>query len=144
MLTTLTAERMLQRRTPPTRRQGRPIPAAPELEPLRASELERLACLTRGTMLIPAGSYLVQHGHPFYDLYAVRGGRIRAGVLNAAGYLRVFREYHAGEIIGLDALRCGNYLADFVALEASTVCPIPLYMLGDLTARQAAGRRARH
>lgn len=144
MLTSLSVERLFVRR-----RDRSAVPAAapralavPELTRLGFSELERISALTRGSMLIPAGTYLVQHGHPFYDLYAVRSGCIRASITNGAGYLRVIKEYRAGEIIGLDALRRGNYLADFLALEISTVCPLPLYMLGDLAERQALSRRS--
>ena len=39
-----------------------------------------------------------------------------------------------GDVIGHDALIAGWYGADLIALERSTLCPIPLEMLAELCA----------
>ena len=102
-------------------------PALPLPKPwLGARELNRLQRMPGGPLLVFQGDRFVRHGHPFYDLYAVCSGLIEAAVTNAAGYRKVLGRYQPGDIIGLDALARGTYPADFVALEPSTLCAIPL------------------
>lgn len=99
-----------------------------------AAGLERLARLSGHAMQIQADSYLVRQGHPFHDLYAVRSGRIQARITDAEGRMDVLRDFLPGEVIGLSARAVGTYGADFVAVESSTVCPIPLHLLDGLLA----------
>ena len=103
---------------------------------LDAAALERLARHTGRSMLLLPGTLLVHRGHPFYDLYVVRSGCIRASVTGLTGRVTLLRDYLPGEIIGLDALRKGRYPADFTALGSATVCPLPLDLLADMTARR--------
>lgn len=103
---------------------------------LRAGDLERLERLTEGTLLIESGGHVARYGYPFRDLYAVRSGRVRASIPDATGHVRLLGEFLPGDVIGFDALRKGAYPADFVALESSTVCRVPLHMLDVLAAAQ--------
>lgn len=127
------------------RAKARPVPAAiarlrlprtSQLGRLCAGDLERLERLTQGTLLIQAGSYVARYGYPFRDLYAVRSGRIQASIPDAGGHVRLLGEFMPGDVIGFDALRRGTYPADFVTLETSTVCRVPLHMLDALAAAQ--------
>ncbi|HSN18279.1 MAG TPA: cyclic nucleotide-binding domain-containing protein [Gammaproteobacteria bacterium] len=99
--------------------------SSPEVR-LGLQQLARLARLPGGPLLILQGDRLARYGHPFYDLYAVCSGLIEASITNAVGYRKVLGRYRPGEIIGLDAIVRGTYPADFLALEPSTVCAIPL------------------
>jgi CRP-like cAMP-binding protein len=99
---------------------------------LRASDMECLERLTRGSLLIPAGALAARHGYPLHDLLVVRSGRIQASITYPSGHLCVLREYRPGEIIGLDALKRGTYPADFRALERSVVCRLPRHLLDEL------------
>lgn len=107
----------------------------PQARPLGLRELDRLARLPGGPLLILQGDRLVRHGHPFYDLYAVCSGLIEASVTNAVGHRKVLRRYRPGEIIGLDAILRGTYPGDFLALEPSTVCAIPLSVADQYVSR---------
>lgn len=107
----------------------------PQTTPLGLRELDRLARLPGGPLLILQGDRLVRHGHPFYDLYAVCSGLIEASVTNAVGHRKVLGRYRPGEIIGLDAIVRGTYPADFLAIESSTVCAIPLSMADQYISR---------
>ena len=98
-------------------------------------DLRRLATRSSGPLLIFRGDRLVRHGHPFYDVYVVCSGLIEASVTNGANYVRRLGRYLPGDVIGLDALLRGNYPADFVALEPSTVCAIPLAALDEYITR---------
>ena len=120
----------LSRRNRATRRQAH----GPRAHRFDAPGLECLARLSGHTMQVLAGNYLVRQGYPFYDLYAVRSGRIQASVRDAEGRVDVLRDFLPGEIIGLAARAAGRYGADFVALESSTVCPIPLHILDSMFA----------
>ena len=103
---------------------------------LRAGLLERLERLYHQTLLIPPGEPVARYGYPFRDLYAVRSGHIQASVTYASGYVRILGHYFPGDVIGIDAITRGTYPADFIALERSTVCPLPFHMLQDLAARR--------
>lgn len=112
----------------------------PRARPLGLRELDRLKRLPGGPLLILQGDRLVRHGHPFYDLYAVCSGVIEASVTNAAGHRKVLGRYRSGEIIGLDAIGRGTYPGDFLALESSTLCAIPLTVADQYVSRAPLGR----
>ena len=119
----------------------RAVPAAtsPKVKlSLGIRELDRLARMPGGPLLILQGDRLARYGHPFYDIYAVYSGLIEASITNAAGYRKVLGRYRPGEIIGLDAIVRGTYPADFLALEASTVCVIPLSVAHQYISGKAA------
>lgn len=107
-----------------------------QLGRLCAGDLERLERLTEGTLLIQSGDFVARYGYPFRDMYAVRSGRIQASITDVRGRVRLLGEFAPGDVIGFDALRRGTYPADFVALETSTVCRVPLHMLDGLAAAQ--------
>lgn len=99
-----------------------------------AAGLERLERLTGKSMLFEPGDCLLRPGYPFYDLYAVRSGHLRSSVPHVDGRKGASRDYWPGDVIGHDALIAGWYGFDLVALERSTLCPIPLEMVAGLYA----------
>lgn len=116
-----------------------PIPLPCDIRRLRrlrfnAAGLERLERLTGRSMLFEQGDCLLRPGYPFYDLYAVRSGRLRSSMTYADGRHSGSRDYLPGDVIGHAALIAGWYGSDLVALERSTLCPIPLEMLAELCA----------
>ncbi len=132
----------LRRQGRATRGQTGELRTIPGLRPRRfdAAEMERISSRS---LLIPAGSYLVRQGYPFYDLYAVRSGRIQASVRDAEGRVDVLRDFLPGEVIGLAALAGGRYGSDFQAVETSVVCTLPLELFGDLYTRLRTNSRKR-
>lgn len=131
-------ERPSRLRTGKPRRTPAATPPLPDRPCLGPRELARLARLPGGPLLILKGDCLARHGHPFYGLYALYSGLIEARVTDAAGHVRVLGLYRPGDIICLDALRRGNYPADLLATESSTVCAIPLSAIDEYLNRAPA------
>lgn len=101
-----------------------------------AAELQEMERLTGHTRQFQPGMYVARRGHPFHDLYAVRSGSIQVCTTDAEGRRQMLGVIRPGELIGLDAMDIGHYRADYLALETSTVCNVPLDVLRRLLDRR--------
>lgn len=94
----------------------------------------RAACLachgapTNGQRQLVRGDVLFMQGDPADKLYAVASGWLREYVLNPDGGHGGSRIVHAGQIVGLEALRGGAgavYGVTVDALRPASVCALP-------------------
>jgi CRP/FNR family transcriptional regulator len=78
------------------------------------------------------GNCLFRLNDPFSSVYAVTSGSIKTFVPVDSGPDQVTGFYLPGELLGLDAMNAGRYRCSARALEASSVCEIPLDRLEEL------------
>lgn len=75
---------------------------------------------------VHAGSSLLIEGQPFERLHLVSGGSFKCVQTDSEGYEQVLGFAIRGDLIGLDGLGQGRHHSGAVALEDSTVVPLPM------------------
>jgi CRP/FNR family transcriptional regulator len=81
---------------------------------------------------VRAGETLHRAGDKFKALYIVRSGFFKTVSVDAAGAELVFGFPMGGDVVGVDGIDSGRYLADVVALDISSVAVIPFAQLSQL------------
>ncbi|MEO5345280.1 MAG: helix-turn-helix domain-containing protein [Magnetococcus sp. YQC-9] len=75
---------------------------------------------------VAKGTLLIDVGLPFDGIYAIKSGSFKSYSLAEQSGEQILGFFLPGELIGLDAMRSGSYGYSVMALEASTVCWMPL------------------
>jgi CRP/FNR family transcriptional regulator, anaerobic regulatory protein len=91
-----------------------------------------LADVTFPVRRIKAGETLYHAGDHFNSIYVVRSGFFKSVSTDSNGAELVLGFPMAGDVIGLDGVDSGRYLADLVALDISNVAVIPFHQLAHL------------
>jgi CRP/FNR family transcriptional regulator len=92
----------------------------------------RFADLTFPVRRIKAGDALHRAGDEFKALYVVRSGFFKTVSIDTAGAELVLGFPMGGDVVGLDGVDSGHYLADVIALDISSVAVIPFAHLSQL------------
>ena len=71
-------------------------------------------------------SHLYRTGDKMTGLFAVRSGSFKTFMTTHDGSEQITGFHLPGELVGLDGFSNGDYACDAIALEASTVCELPL------------------
>jgi CRP/FNR family transcriptional regulator len=90
---------------------------------------------------VKAGETLHRAGDKFRALYIVRCGFFKTVSVDAAGAELVLGFPMGGDVIGVDGIDSGRYLADVVALDISSVAVIPFAELSQLARDHACIER---
>ncbi|MCU0869118.1 MAG: fumarate/nitrate reduction transcriptional regulator Fnr [Burkholderiales bacterium] len=105
---------------------------------LTERELDQVDTLVMARRTIARGDAVFRAGTRFSGLYAVRSGFFKTRSISDDGRDHVTGFQMAGELLGLDGIATGEHGCDAIALEDSTVCPIPYDRL-DSIAREVPG-----
>jgi CRP/FNR family transcriptional regulator len=81
---------------------------------------------------VRAGEALHRAGDEFKRIFVVRSGFFKTMSVDPSGAELVLGFPMAGDVIGIDGLDSGHYLADVVALDISNVAVIPFAQLSQL------------
>jgi CRP/FNR family transcriptional regulator len=92
---------------------------------LNAEELERVQKLIFVPRPVKKGQTLFQAGQEFNEIFAVRSGCFRSGVVSHDGDLNVTGFQLPGDMVGFDGIACMRYVCEVQALEDSEVCAMP-------------------
>lgn len=92
---------------------------------LSAVELARVQQLIFVPRAVKKGQSLFQSGQPFKELFAVRAGSFKSGVLSRSGDLRVTGFHLPGDMLGFDGIAQQRHNFEVKALEHSEVCAMP-------------------
>ncbi|MBE9568533.1 MAG: helix-turn-helix domain-containing protein [Proteobacteria bacterium] len=77
------------------------------------------------------GSHIFRGGDDTKAIYVVSSGSIKSYMLMENGEEQVVNFYLPGDVFGLDAMGSNSHISSTVALEATTICKIPLAGLQD-------------
>ena len=75
---------------------------------------------------VPAGSHIYRAGERASAVYAVRSGFVKIAVTTDDGREQVIEFSMMGDFIGIDGAGRGVHMSDAVALEATTLCEVPV------------------
>jgi len=100
-----------------------------------AAEVERLDRVVRSKRPLSRGELLYRQGEPMRSLYVSRDGAFKTTATDADGNAQVLGIHLSGEIIGLDGFGSGYHQTDAEALQAASVCELPLERLESLLAQ---------
>jgi CRP/FNR family transcriptional regulator len=92
----------------------------------------RFTDLTFPIRRIKAGEALHRAGDDFKALYVVRSGFFKTVSIDTTGAELVLGFPMGGDVVGLDGVDSGHYLADVIALDISSVAVIPFAQLSQL------------
>jgi len=92
----------------------------------------RFLDLTFPVRRIKAGEALHRAGDEFKALYVVRSGFFKTVSIDTTGAELVLGFPMGGDVVGLDGVDSGQYLADVIALDISSVAVIPFAQLSQL------------
>ena len=101
---------------------------------LSTPDLERLDGLVAQRRHIPRGEDLFRTGERFAQVYAVRSGFFKTGLMLEDGREQVTGFQMTGELLGLDGISTDAHTVTATALEDSQVCVIPFDQLEELGA----------
>jgi len=90
-------------------------------------------------LMMRSGQHLCWSGDPVSELWSVEHGSLKSYEVSRAGRERVSGFYFRGDVLGCEALACGAFRANVVALERSVVVALPVGEL--LAAASGDGRR---
>lgn len=100
---------------------------------LSTPDLERLDGLVAQRRHIPRGEDLFRTGERFAQVYAVRSGFFKTGLMLEDGREQVTGFQMTGELLGLDGISTDAHTVTATALEDSQVCVIPFDQLEELS-----------
>jgi len=92
---------------------------------LNAGELERVQKLIFVLRPVKKGQILFQAGQKFHEIFAVRSGCFRSGVVSRDGDLSVTGFQLPGDMVGFDGIASMRYVCEVQALEDGEVCAMP-------------------
>jgi CRP/FNR family transcriptional regulator len=81
---------------------------------------------------VKAGETLHRAGDKFKALYVVRSGFFKTVAVDEAGAELVLGFPMGGDVVGVDGVDSGRYMADVIALDISSVAVIPFAQLAQL------------
>lgn len=81
---------------------------------------------------VKAGEALHRSGDEFKAIYVVRSGFFKTVSIDTTGAELVLGFPMGGDVVGLDGVDAGHYLADVIALDISSVAVIPFAQLSQL------------
>ncbi len=93
---------------------------------LQAEELQQLDDTIKARRVVHSGGLLFKEGGDHISIYAVRSGSVKTFVLTASGEEQVLGFHLPGEIVGLAGLDESIHNCSCKALEASSICEMPL------------------
>lgn len=102
---------------------------------LDIGSIEKIIKRTRN---LKKGEYLYRIGDQLAGLFAIRAGSVKTSEVARDGDIQITGFHLPGELLGIDAICSETHPCDAVALEATTVCEIPLDRLEEL-AREIPG-----
>ncbi len=100
---------------------------------LNAEELERVQKLIFVPRRVKKGQILFQGGQKFHEIFAVRFGSFRSGLLSLGGNLRVTGFNLPGDMMGFDGIAAQQHVCEVQALEDSEVCAMPFEQVAILS-----------
>lgn len=100
---------------------------------LTADEFERVQKLILLRRPVKKGQTLFQGGQKFIEVFAVRYGSFRSGLLSLGGDLRVTAFHLQGDIMGFDGIATQHHVCEAQALEDSEVCAMPFEQVATLS-----------
>ena len=100
---------------------------------LSADEFERVQKLILLRRPVKKGQTLFQGGQKFIEIFAVRYGSFRSGLLSLGGDLRVTGFHLPGDIMGFDGIATHHHVCEAQALEDSEVCAMPFEQVATLS-----------
>lgn len=109
------------------------LPAA-----LGRGQLPLLEDIIKSDRVLEKGQYLFRQQMPFQDCFALRSGVIKTFIVDENGAERITDFYLPGDIIGLDSINIDTHPCTAIALERSSLCPIPFEPLNQLMLRTPA------
>jgi CRP/FNR family transcriptional regulator len=92
----------------------------------------RFLDLTFPVRRVKAGEALHRAGDEFKAIYVVRSGFFKTVSIDTTGAELVLGFPMGGDVVGLDGVDSGHYLADVIALDISSVAMIPFAQLSQL------------
>jgi CRP/FNR family transcriptional regulator, anaerobic regulatory protein len=95
-------------------------------------EEHRFVDITFPVRRVKAGEALHRAGDEFNALYVVRSGFFKTVSIDTTGAELVLGFPMGGDVLGLDGVDSGHYLADVIALDISSVAVIPFVQLSQL------------
>ncbi|MFC1602384.1 helix-turn-helix domain-containing protein [Pseudomonadota bacterium] len=101
---------------------------------LGIEDVSVIAQLLKRRQQVPKGEGLFRAGQPFHAAYAVKSGTFMSYRLLEGGEEQVLGFHFPGELVGLDAIKDGQYSYSAKALEAGSICELyfnDLALLGD-------------
>jgi len=108
---------------------------------VNAQELEVIDQAVQRSGPLARGHTLYMQGNRCENLYVVRTGGVKTVRLEQTGDEQIVGFHFAGDIIGLDGIAKDIYQVFAVAMEATTVCQIPLESLDELAGQIPSLRR---
>lgn len=100
----------------------------------REPDLGLLERIVKRRRELRRGEHLFRPGEPFLFIYAVRAGTFKTYRPVAGGGRRITGFYLPGELLGLDAMDSEVHPGGAQALEAASVCELPINRLEELGA----------
>lgn len=100
---------------------------------LSSPDLERLDGLVAQRRQVARGEDLFRTGERFSQVYAVRSGFFKTGLMLEDGREQVTGFQMTGELLGLDGISTDAHTVTATALEDSQVCVIPFDQLEELS-----------
>lgn len=92
---------------------------------LTTQEFERVQKLIFVPRRVKKGQNLFRSGEAFKEIFAVRTGSFKSGVLSTDGDLRVTGFHLPGDMLGFDGIAQQRHQCEVHALEDSEVCAMP-------------------
>lgn len=108
---------------------------------LTPEEIDHLDKLVQKQKPHEKGDYLYRKGRAFTAVYAVNAGSYKSFTVLENGKEQVTGFYFPGDIVGIDGVSTGQYTAEMVALERSSVCRLPFTELEGLSGEIANLRK---
>jgi CRP/FNR family transcriptional regulator, anaerobic regulatory protein len=96
---------------------------------LDARDLDHFGEMALTKRKVTRGAALYRSGGRFDAVHPVRSGAFKSVGVSRQGEEKITGFHLPGEVLGLDAIHCGQYGYDAIALEDSEVCVIPFARL---------------
>jgi CRP/FNR family transcriptional regulator len=109
---------------------------------LSQSEMRELLKISATPKLLKRGQELFSESTPFDHLYAVRSGAIKTYKITPDGDEQIIDFHLPGDLIGFNAIACGEYTCHAVALDTTGICAIRFEDLSALCMRSLSLQQA--
>ena len=87
--------------------------------------------IVKNRKILAKGNHIFRGGDDTKAIYVVSTGSVKSYILMENGEEQVLNFYMPGDVFGLDAMGSNSHISSTVALEATTICKVPLAGLQD-------------